>query len=129
PKAAAEAARRLGLDGRFPNDASIALGTGEVTLLDLTAAYAGFANGGMRVTPFGIAGAQATGAALPVPRPAPVRAIEYVVMPVRRLSRSTAALARVDRTPAIQISFVRSSSQSRAAPLTRGSRRARTLRW
>src|SRR3954451_7135067 len=32
PRAAAEAARRLGLDGRFPNDASIALGTGEVTL-------------------------------------------------------------------------------------------------
>ena len=41
PRAAAEAARRLGLDGRFPNDASLALGTGEVTLLDLTAAYAG----------------------------------------------------------------------------------------
>ncbi|TDH62049.1 PBP1A family penicillin-binding protein [Dankookia rubra] len=75
PRAAAEAARRLGLDGRFPNDASIALGTGEVTLLDLTAAYAGFANGGMRITPFGIAGAQATGAALPVPRAAPRRAI------------------------------------------------------
>ncbi|WP_380067306.1 transglycosylase domain-containing protein [Dankookia sp. GCM10030260] len=75
PRAAAEAARRLGLDGRFPNDASIALGTGEVTLLDLTAAYAGFANGGLRVTPFGIAGASATGAALRVPRVAPVRAM------------------------------------------------------
>ncbi|WP_431272063.1 transglycosylase domain-containing protein [Dankookia sp. P2] len=75
PRAAAEAARRLGLEGRFPNDASIALGTGEVTLLDLAAAYAGFANGGMRVTPFGIAGAQATGAALAVPRPAPRRAL------------------------------------------------------
>ena len=75
PRAAAAAARRLGLDGRFPNDASLALGTGEVTLLDLTAAYAPFANGGLRVTPFGIAGAQATGAALRVPRPAPQRAI------------------------------------------------------
>jgi penicillin-binding protein 1A len=74
-RAAAEAARRLGLDGRFPNDASIALGTGEVTLLDLTAAYAGFANGGLRVTPFGIAGAQATGAALAVPRLPPRRAL------------------------------------------------------
>ena len=47
-RAAAAAARRLGLDGRFPNDASLALGTGEVTLLDLTAAYAPFANGGLR---------------------------------------------------------------------------------
>jgi penicillin-binding protein 1A len=75
PRAAAEAARRLGLDGRFPNDASIALGTGEVTLLDLTAAYAGFANGGLRVTPFGIAGAQASGAPLAVPRPPPRRAL------------------------------------------------------
>ncbi|MDO9712123.1 transglycosylase domain-containing protein [Paracraurococcus lichenis] len=75
PKAAAEAARRLGVEGRFPNDASIALGTGEVTLLDLTAAYAAFANGGLRVTPFGIAGATATGAALPVPRPAPRRVV------------------------------------------------------
>jgi penicillin-binding protein 1A len=75
PKAAAEVARRLGLEGRFPNDASIALGTGEVTLLDLTAAYAAFANGGTRITPFGIAGAQATGAALPVPRPAPRRVL------------------------------------------------------
>jgi penicillin-binding protein 1A len=75
PKAAAETAHRLGLAGRFPNDASLALGTGEVTLLDLTAAYAAFANGGLRIAPFGIAGAQATGAALPVPRPAPVRAI------------------------------------------------------
>ncbi|MBK1661979.1 transpeptidase-transglycosylase [Paracraurococcus ruber] len=74
PRAAAAAARRLGLDGRFPNDASLALGTGEVTLLDLTAAYAPFANGGLRVTPFGIAGASATGAALPVPRAAPQRA-------------------------------------------------------
>jgi penicillin-binding protein 1A len=75
PRAAAEAARRLGIDGRFPNDASIALGTGEVSLLELTAAYAAFANGGLRVTPFGITGAQATGAALPVPRPAPQRAL------------------------------------------------------
>jgi penicillin-binding protein 1A len=75
PRAAAEAAHRLGIEGRFPNDASIALGTGEVTLLDLAAAYAAFANGGLRVTPFGIAGASATGAALPILRPAPQRVV------------------------------------------------------
>jgi penicillin-binding protein 1A len=75
PRAAAEAARRLGIEGRFPNDASVALGTGEVTLMDLTAGYAAFANGGMRITPFGIAGAQATGAALPVPRAPPQRVV------------------------------------------------------
>ena len=101
PRAAAEAARRLGLDGRFPNDASIALGTGEVTLLDLTAAYAGFANGGLRVTPFGIAGAQATGAALPLParrRAAPLAAEDAAAM--RRMleavvSRGTGRAAAV----------------------------------
>jgi penicillin-binding protein 1A len=77
PRAAAEAARRLGIAGRFPNDASVALGTGEVTLLDLTAAYAAFANGGLRVTPFGVAAARAEGRPVPVPR----RAAERVVAP------------------------------------------------
>lgn len=76
PRAAADMARRLGLDGRFPNDASLALGTGEVTLLDLAAAYAAVANGGMRVEPFGIASATAEGRrALAVPRSPPRRAI------------------------------------------------------
>ncbi|GGC62808.1 penicillin-binding protein 1A [Siccirubricoccus deserti] len=76
-RAAAAVARRLGIEGRFPNDASLALGTGEVTLLDLTAAYAAFINGGVRVTPFGIAAARAEGRAVPLPR----RTAERVVAP------------------------------------------------
>lgn len=72
-RAAAEAARRLGVDGRFPNDASLALGTGEVTLLELTAGYAAIANGGFRVVPHGIAAAAGGGVALPVPRSAAPR--------------------------------------------------------
>ena len=67
-------AQRLGLPGPFPRDGSIALGTAEVTLLDLVAAYAPFANGGRRVMPFGVAEARAEGrpiAWLP-PAPAPV---------------------------------------------------------
>ncbi|WP_135466670.1 transglycosylase domain-containing protein [Crenalkalicoccus roseus] len=75
PRAAAEVAERLGLSGRFPNDASLALGTGEVTLLDLAAAYAAIANGGLRVEPFGIAAASAEGRALPVARPGPRRVV------------------------------------------------------
>ena len=47
-------ARRLGIDEKLPNDASLALGTGEVTLLELTAAYAPFFNGGRLVTPYGL---------------------------------------------------------------------------
>ena len=47
---AVRAAERLGL-GEVPGVPSLALGSGEVTLLSMTAAYAAFANGGMRPTP------------------------------------------------------------------------------
>jgi penicillin-binding protein 1A len=48
--AGVRAAERLGL-GEVPGVPSLALGSGEVTLLSMTAAYATFANGGMRPTP------------------------------------------------------------------------------
>jgi len=48
--AAVRAAERLGL-GSVPAVPSLALGSGEVTLLAMTAAYATFANGGMRPEP------------------------------------------------------------------------------
>ncbi len=47
-------ARRMGISSPLAEDASIALGTSEVTLLELTAAYLPFANGGYAVTPYGI---------------------------------------------------------------------------
>ncbi len=53
-KAVAATAARLGIADKLPKDASLALGTGEVGLLELTAAYAPFFNGGNRVTPFGL---------------------------------------------------------------------------
>jgi penicillin-binding protein 1A len=53
PRTVAEVAARLGIADRLPNDASLALGTGEVSLLELASAYAAFFNGGARVTPFG----------------------------------------------------------------------------
>jgi penicillin-binding protein 1A len=53
-KAVAATAARLGIADKLPNDASLALGTGEVGLLELTAAYAPFFNGGNRVVPFGL---------------------------------------------------------------------------
>lgn len=40
-------ARRLGITSPLPPVPSLALGTGEVTLLDLTSAYGAFANGGI----------------------------------------------------------------------------------
>jgi penicillin-binding protein 1A len=54
PKPAAATAERLGITSKLPNDASLALGTGEVGLLELTAAYAPFFNGGYRVEPFAV---------------------------------------------------------------------------
>jgi len=47
-------ARRLGITADMRRDLSLALGTSEVTLLELTGAYATFANGGRAVIPFGI---------------------------------------------------------------------------
>ena len=44
-------AQRLGIESQLPMVPSLALGTGEVTLLELTAAYSAFANEGSVVTP------------------------------------------------------------------------------
>ncbi len=41
-------AARLGIADKLPNDASLALGTGEVGLLELASSYAAFFNGGAR---------------------------------------------------------------------------------
>ncbi len=49
-----EAAERLGITSPLASHPSIALGTEEVTLLDLTASYAVFSNGGFRAKPYGI---------------------------------------------------------------------------
>ena len=44
-------AQRLGISRPIPHDLSIALGTSDVTLLEMTGAYAAFANGGYGVLP------------------------------------------------------------------------------
>ena len=49
PRAVAAMAQRCGIADRLPDNASMALGTGEVGLLELAAAYAPFFNGGRRV--------------------------------------------------------------------------------
>ena len=50
----AATARAMGLDPGDHPDASIALGTVDTTLLELTSAYAPFANGGNGIIPYGI---------------------------------------------------------------------------
>lgn len=46
-----ETAKRMGIESPMVDNASIALGTSEVSLLELTGAFAPFANGGYRATP------------------------------------------------------------------------------
>lgn len=48
---AVEVARRLGIVSQLPAVPSLALGTGEVTLLELTSAYGAFANHGLLASP------------------------------------------------------------------------------
>jgi len=54
PKVVAQTARRLGIATKLAEVSSLALGTSGVTPLDLTGAYASFANGGLGVTPFAV---------------------------------------------------------------------------
>jgi penicillin-binding protein 1A len=51
PDAVIRTAHRLGIASKLEPNASIALGTSEVSLLELTGAYATFANGGYAVAP------------------------------------------------------------------------------
>jgi penicillin-binding protein 1A len=54
PDAVARVAHRLGVAGKLLAVPSLALGTSEVTPLELTAGYVAFANGGNGVMPYGI---------------------------------------------------------------------------
>jgi penicillin-binding protein 1A len=51
PKNVAKTAHRMGIESDLQENASIALGTSEVSLVELTAAYAPFMNGGFKATP------------------------------------------------------------------------------
>jgi len=52
PDKVIETAKRLGIGSKLKANASIALGTSEVSLLELTASYAPFANGGEAIRPY-----------------------------------------------------------------------------
>ncbi|MGD1887113.1 MAG: transglycosylase domain-containing protein [Cohaesibacteraceae bacterium] len=52
PQRVINTAERLGIQSQMERNASIALGTSEVTPVELTAAYAPFANGGYAVAPY-----------------------------------------------------------------------------
>ncbi len=62
-------AARLGLNDHFPDDATMALGTGSVGVMQLAGAYATFFNGGERVTPYGLVAINGAPAAVTPPVP------------------------------------------------------------
>jgi penicillin-binding protein 1A len=76
PAVVAGVAHRLGIADALPDTPSLALGTGEVGVLEMAGAYATLFNGGMRVTPRGLEAATADGRAMALSQPAPARAID-----------------------------------------------------
>ena len=54
PTEAVAYARRFGLSGQYPPYLSLALGAAEGTLVEMTSAYAAFANQGVRLEPYGV---------------------------------------------------------------------------
>ena len=51
PTAVVRTAHRLGIASKLEPNASIALGTSEVSVIELVSAFAAFANGGVAITP------------------------------------------------------------------------------
>ncbi len=76
PGAVADVAHRLGIGSKLPDLPSLALGTGEVGLLEMTTAYAAFFNGGRAVTPHAVLSATADGRAVPIAWAAPRQVID-----------------------------------------------------
>ena len=76
PRAVAGVARRLGIASKLPDNITLALGTGEVGLLELTTAYAAFCNGGFQVPPFAIETVDVGGQSQPAPHAAPVQVVQ-----------------------------------------------------
>ncbi|MDE2318063.1 MAG: transglycosylase domain-containing protein [Rhodospirillales bacterium] len=70
PRRVIAVARSLGLEDHFPDDATMALGTGAVGVMQLASAYAAFFNGGERITPYGVTAINGVGAQVQAPVPA-----------------------------------------------------------
>lgn len=70
PKAVVQTAQRLGISSPLQANPSLALGTSEVTPLELVSAYAAFANGGTGVIPYVIAQVKTTDGKVIYRRPA-----------------------------------------------------------
>ncbi len=76
PRPVAAVARRLGIADTLPDNATLALGSGEVGVLEMAAAYASFFNGGLAVTPTALAAIEADRKPVPMAHAAGARVID-----------------------------------------------------
>lgn len=76
PRKVAAVATRLGLADQFPNNETLALGTGEVGLLELAGAYATVFNGGLLVTPRALDSVVSDGKQVKLPAVARTRVVD-----------------------------------------------------
>ena len=95
-------AERLGITSKLRNDPSIALGSSEVSLLELTAAYAEVANGGHLVWPEGIEQVRAGDELLYERRPVKGRVLEPAVVRAMTAMLETAVVRGTGRQAALR---------------------------
>jgi len=76
PRVVADMAHRLGIEAKLPDNMTLALGTGEVRLLEMAGAYATICNGGVRVAPTGIERIESDGRNSEPSHPAPERVLQ-----------------------------------------------------
>ena len=93
PRVVAAVAKALGIADTLPDNASLALGTGEVGVLEMAAAYATLFNGGYAVAPTALESAESARHPVSLPKPVHTRVVEaeQAEMMVRML---TAVVAR-----------------------------------
>jgi penicillin-binding protein 1A len=78
PRDVAAVAARLGITGTIPNNATIALGTADVGVLEMATCYAEIFNGGWKMTPRSLDSVVADGKPLALPAPDRIRVIDEV---------------------------------------------------
>ena len=88
PRVVAEVAHRLGVADALPDNASLALGTAEVGLLELAGSYAAFFNGGMKVTPSALQSIESDGRTVTLFRGQPPRVVspDLAAMMIRMMA-------------------------------------------
>jgi penicillin-binding protein 1A len=107
PRIVAETAYRLGIESPLEEVSSLALGTSNVTPLELTSAYVPFANGGNAIVPYGVVRIRAQSGKVLWQRDAPglgrvmtpQNAAQMTQLMVETVTTGTGRAARLDERP------------------------------